>query len=173
MGSRSERKQQKKAEARKESLRNAAVTGAVALVLLALGVFGFVNNYSRYHAYTDSGDHRTVDAEVTRVDVHSRKNETGRKEFYWDAEVSFEVEGTVYTGKEEFSSEVRPGDVRKVDVYRAKDGAYKIPEVTSETGYTLWNILCIGVAVVGLFLAAAAVFIALTEKEPDRKSAKN
>jgi len=167
------KKSERKKEQRKKTIRDACFVGAIALVFLVLGIVGFISNRRSFNEYGDSSDKRYVDAEITYAEIHSRKGDYGYKENYWKADVKYEVDGTEYTGKTEFSKEVKQGDTRSIEVYRARNGKYKIPEVTSDTAYKLWSILYIAAAALGLILLIISVIVALPDNDQKKKKAKS
>ena len=123
-----------------------------------------MSSRSKYDEYSKSDDVRKVEATITYAEIHSRKDDYGTKKDYWKADIEFTVDGEKFKDKCEFSSEVKKGDTRKVEVYRAKDGTYKVPEITSDTGMKLESILYIGAAVFGLILGIISVVVALPDK---------
>jgi hypothetical protein len=158
------KKSERQKEKRKKDIRDACIVGVFALFFLILGIIGFVSSRSKYDEYSKSDDVRKVEATITYAEIHSRKDDYGTKKDYWKADIEFTVDGEEFKDKCEFSSEVKKGDTRKVEVYRAKDGTYKVPEITSDTGMKLESILYIGAAVFGLILGIICVVVALPDK---------
>ncbi len=166
MGKKEERRKQE----RKESIRMAIIAGVVALLLIVGGIIGYFWIKSKYNDYADSKDTRTVDAEVLSVEVHSRKNEWDTKVFYWKAQVAYSVDGNEYKDEKEFSSEVKKGDIKKIEVYQNSKGEYRVPTVVSETGTQLTAWIFLGVSGFGVLVGIAAILIALPNN--DQKSGK-
>ncbi len=163
MSSKAEQRRERQKERRKKTIRDACIVGAIGLIFLILGIIGFILNRSDFDEYSHSDDVRTVAAEITDASIHSRKDEYGTKKNYWKAEVKYEVDGEEYTGKTEFNSEVKKGDTRNIEVFRAKNGSYKIPEITSDTANKIYSLLYIGAAVFGLILIIIGVVVALPD----------
>lgn len=168
MSKRSERKkraQERKKEARKKAIQGAVITMVFAAAMLVLGIIGFISNRKRFEDYSTSPDVRTIDAQVTDVETKSRKDEYGKKNYYYKAKVTYVVDGTEYKGVDEFDDAVKKGDAVRVKVYRAKDGAYKIAAVTNETASKLYNILYICVAAFGAVLLVIGIIVLIPQKE--------
>ncbi len=168
MSKRSERKkraQERKKEARKKLIQGAVITMVFAAAMLVLGIIGFISNRKRYEDYSSSPDVRMIDAQVTDVETKSRKDEYGKKNYYYKAKVTYVVDGTEYKGVDEFDDAVKKGDAVRVKVYRAKDGAYKIAAVTNETASKLYNILYICVAAFGAVLLVIGIIVLIPQKE--------
>ncbi|MBO7515664.1 MAG: DUF3592 domain-containing protein [Lachnospiraceae bacterium] len=168
MSKRSERKkraQERKKEARKKAIQGAVITMVFAAAMLVLGIIGFISNRKRYEDYASSPDVRMVDAQVTDVETKSRKDEYGKKNYYYKAKVTYVVDGTEYKGVDEFDDAVKKGDAVRVKVYQAKDGGYKIAAVTNETASKLYNILYICVAAFGAVLLVIGIIVLIPQKE--------
>ncbi len=168
MSKRSERKkraEERKKEARKKLIQGAVITMVFAAAMLVLGIIGFISNRKRYEDYSSSPDVRMIDAQVTDVETKSRKDEYGKKIYYYKAKVTYVVDGTEYKGVDEFDDAVKKGDAVRVKVYRAKDGAYKIAAVTNETASKLYNILYICVAAFGAVLLVIGIIVLIPQKE--------
>ncbi|MCR5213616.1 MAG: hypothetical protein K6E10_04310 [Eubacterium sp.] len=171
MSKRSERKkraEERRKEKRKQLIISGIITGIFAIIMLVLGIIGFVNNRNTYMDYTKSEDVRTVDASVMDVEVHSRKDEYGKKYFYYRSKVSYSVDNQNYEGEVELDEQPKTGDIVSVKVYKTKKGEYCIPEVTNDTTYMLYNVLYLGVAIFGIILLVIVVIVLL----PDRKNSK-
>ena len=168
MSKRSERKkraEERKKEARKKLIQGAVITMVFAAAMLVLGIIGFISNRKRYEDYSSSPDVRMIDAQVTDVETKSRKDEYGKKKYYYEAKVTYVVDGTEYKGVDEFDEAVKKGDAVRVKVYRTKDGAYKIAAVTNETASKLYNILYICVAAFGAVLLVIGIIVLIPQKE--------
>lgn len=164
------KKEERRKQKRKESIRMSIIAGVVALLLIIGGIIGYFWIKSKYNDYADSKDVRNVDAEVLSVEVHSRKNEYDTKVYYWKTKVAYTVNGTEYEDEKEFSSEVKKGDIKKIEVYQDSKGEYRVPSVVSETGTKLTAWIFLGVAGFGVLVGVAAVVIALPDN--DKKSGK-
>ncbi len=168
MSKRSERKkrvEERKKEARKKLIQGAVITMVFAAAMLVLGIIGFISNRKRYEDYSSSPDVRMIDAQVTDVETKSRKDEYGKKNYYYKAKVTYVVDGTEYKGVDEFDDAVKKGDAVRVKVYRAEDEAYKIAAVTNETASKLYNILYICVAAFGAVLLVIGIIVLIPQKE--------
>ena len=168
MSKRSERKQraeERKKEARRKLVRGAIIVIVFALSMLVLGVVGFISNRDKYAEYEASEDVRKVDAVVTSVETKSRKDEYGTKYYYYKAKVTYTVDGTEYNGVDEFDKQVKVGETVRVEVYKAKNGTFKIPEITNKTANQLYNILYIAVAVFGFVLVVISIVVLIPKKE--------
>ncbi|MBQ9827671.1 MAG: hypothetical protein IJM62_03205 [Lachnospiraceae bacterium] len=163
MSRRSEKAERKK-EKRKKLIRDAILTAAFGVLFLILGIIGLRSNRAKYYDYKESTDIRTVDATVVSREVHTRKDDYGYEVYYWKADVSYTVDGREYTGTKEFSTEVSPGDVKKIEVYRTSEGEYRIPEVVSDTTYKMWKILYIAVTAVGAILLLISIVVVVSDK---------
>ena len=164
--SKKEERRKRQEQKRKESIRLAIICGVVALLLIVGGIVGYLWIHSKYSDYADSKDIRKVDAEVLQVEVHSRKNEYDTKVFYWKADVIYNVDGTDYEDEKEFDSEVKVGDIKKIEVYQDKRGDYRVPTVVSGNWSTIVGWIFLGVAGLGVLVGIAAVIVAL----PDDKN---
>ena len=162
---RKKRAEERKKEQRKKLVAGGTITIIFAAIMLVLGVVGFIGNRSTFNDYKSTTDERTVDGLVTSVEVKSRKDDYGTKYFYYKAKVFYTVDGTDYEDFNEYDSEVKVGDQVTVKVYKSKDGTFKVPEITNEDAYKLYNLLYIGVAVFGLLLIAASIFVLMPERE--------
>ena len=173
MSKRSERKkrvEERKKEARKKLIQGAVITMVFAAAMLVLGIIGFISNRKRFEDYSSSPDVRMIDAQVTDVETKSRKDEYGKKNYYYKAKVTYVVDGTEYKGVDEFDDAIKKGDAVRVKVYQAKDGTYKIPAVTNETASKLYNILYICVAAFGAVLLLIGLFVLISSLKDKGKS---
>lgn len=91
--------------------------------------------------------------------------ESGTKYYYYKAKVTYTVDGTEYNGVDEFDTQVKVGETVRVEVYKAKNGTYKIPEITNKTASQLYNILYIAVAVFGFVLIVISIVVLIPKKE--------
>lgn len=169
MSTKSERRRAREKEKRKKTIRESIIAAALGIIIIILGIIGIRIISKKYNGYKNSDDKRVVEASIESVEVHSRKNEYDRTEYYYDTKVSFEVDGKTYSGSYEFANEVSKGDTRKVEVYLTEDGDYKTAEVTSEFGYKIYMALLIFVICIGAFFVIAGIFVALPDNDKKRK----
>ena len=168
MSKKSEKKkraEERKKEARKKTLISGAVTITFAVIMLALGVIGIITNRSKYYDYVNSTDVRDVEGVVKSVEVKSRKDDYGKKYFYYVTKVSYSVDNVEYEDKKEFDTQYKPGETVNVTVYKSNNGKFKIPEILNETAYTLYNVLYLGVAIFGIVLIIISIFVLLPDKK--------
>lgn len=172
MSKRSERKkraEERRKEKRKQTLIGAAITITFAVIMLALGLIGFTMNRSKYNDYTNSTDVRNVEGIVTGVEVKSREDDYGKKYFYYVTKVFYTVDNVDYEDKTELDIQHKIGDTVEVKVYKNSVGEYRIPQVTNETAYKMYNILYIGVAIFGLVLILMSLFVLIPDKKDKKK----
>ena len=169
MSTMAERKKEREREKRRKQLQGAIITSLFGLFFLILGIWGFLGNRSKYLGYKNSKDIRVVSATVDYAEIKSRKDENGGKENYWVAKLKYSVDGKEYTGKHEYLSEVKKGDVLNVEVYRDKKGDFLIPEYTTESLYKLYNVLYLAAAGFGLLLLIIVVVVCLPDKKEKKK----
>ena len=130
MSKKSERRERHKGKVRKQ-LYSCIFVGIVGLIFLILGIIGVIGNYLEYDDYKNSEEITTVQAEVTYAEIKERKDPNGTVEMYWDAELTYSVAGQKYKGEKEFSTATKTGDIREIEVYRSKNGGYKLPKIKS------------------------------------------
>ncbi len=168
MSKRSEKKkraEERRKEERKKTLIGGAITMTFAAIMLALGLIGFFMNRAKFNDYTNSTDVRKVEGMVTGVEVKSRDDEYGRKYYYYVTKVFYTVDNVDYEDKTELDIQHKIGDSVEVTVYKTSVGEYRIPEVTNETAYKMYNMLYIGVAIFGFVLIVISIIVLLPEKE--------
>ena len=173
MSKRSEKKkraEERRKEERKKTLIGAAITMTFAGIMLALGLIGFFMNRAKFNDYTNSTDVRKVEGTVTGVEVKSRDDEYGRKYYYYMTKVFYTVDNVDYEDKTEFDTQYKIGDTVEVTVYKTSVGEYRIPEVTNETAYKMYNMLYIGVAIFGFVLILIGIFVLLPDKKDGGKN---
>ncbi len=171
MSKRSERKARAE-EKRRQQRKNGILVMLFAALFLVLGITGIIRSRIAYRGYAESEDIRNVEADITYAEIHSRKNQYGRKENYWKADLQYEIDGTVYTGRTEFSAEVKKGDVRTVEVYRTPKGDYRIPVYRSGGAYGLMNIVYVGSAAFGLLLGIMTAVVCFLPDSQQKKGGK-
>ena len=168
MSKRSEKKkraEERRKEERKKTLIGGAITMTFAAIMLALGLIGFFMNRAKFNDYTNSTDVRKVEGMVTGVEVKSRDDEYGRKYYYYVTKVFYTVDNVDYEDKTELDIQHKIGDSVEVTVYKTSVGEYRIPEVTNETAYKMYNMLYIGVAIFGFVLIVISIIVFLPDKE--------
>jgi len=172
MSKRAEKKkraEERRKEKRKQLLVGGIITIVFALTMMILGILGYVNNRSEYTEYKDSEDVRTVEGKITRVDVHSREDEYGKEYYYYKVAVSFRVDNTDYEDETELKKRPNIGDTVTVEVYKTKEGEYRIPETSDDASYRIDSFVYLGVAIFGFVLLVIAIIVLL----PEKKTAKN
>lgn len=130
MSKKSERREQHKGRVKKQ-LYSCIFVVIVGLVFLILGITGMIRNFLEYNDYKNSEEITTVQAEVTYAEIKERKDTNGTIETYWDAELTYSVAGQKYKGENEFFTAIKTGDIREIEVYRSKNGGYKLPKIKS------------------------------------------
>lgn len=164
-------KARRKKSAKSRNIKDALIIYAIAVVFLALGIYGIVSGNASFREYQNSTDVRTV--ESTAVYVQS-ESETIEHDTYteervtWYATLEYEIDGVTYSDKEKFETEVNIGDTKTIEVYRTSKGDYKIPEVTNVIQLTLMKILYWGSIILGLLLAVIQTVL-LFEREKNVK----
>ena len=142
MSKKSERRELHKGRVRKQ-LYSCIFVGIVGLVFLILGITGVIGNLLEYNDYKNSEEITTVQAEVTYAEIKERKDTNGTRETYWDAELTYSVAGQKYKGEKEFFKDTKTGDIREIEVYRSKNGGYKLPKIKSFAQLIIEDILMI------------------------------
>lgn len=142
MSKKSERRELHKGRVRKQ-LYSCIFVGIVGLVFLILGITGVIGNLLEYNDYKNSEEITTVQAEVTYAEIKERKDTNGTIETYWDAELTYSVAGQKYKGEKEFFKDTKTGDIREIEVYRSKNGGYKLPKIKSFAQLIIEDILMI------------------------------
>lgn len=156
MSKKSERRERHKGKVRKQ-LYSCIFVAIVGLVFLILGIIGVIGNLLEYNDYKNSEEITTVQAEVTYAEIKDRKDSDGTRETYWDAELTYSVDGQKYKGEKEFSTATKTGDIRETEVYRSKNGGYKLPKIKSFEQLIIADIMMI----VSLGLGAVLFLIGL------------
>ena len=159
MSKRSERGQRKKDNIKKE-IRDYFFVVGVGLIFLILGIVGITSNHKQYNEYSSSSDILKVSAKVNYVSIHHRNDSYGRREDYWNADLTYSVNGQEYKGKKEYMTPTKVGDVKEIEVYIAKDGKYKIPEIRKGDTLIVADFMPIISMAFGAFLAIISLFMA-------------
>ena len=164
-------KEERKREKRRKTVRDALIVFAAALFFIVLGIIGIVRTNNALKEYQESDDVRTVTAGVTYAAIRS-VTEDGIKTNVWDADLVYEVDGKTYTAKLTFGSEVKAGDVRNIEVYRASEGVYLPAEIKTEEDSSFVKFLYHVSLVVGILLACAATVVILPERDQKKNKKK-
>lgn len=159
MSKKAERRERRKGRLKNQFWGDLSVAG-VGLVFLALGLVGLIGNLLEYHDYRDTEEIITVPAKVTYVDVKERKNNYGRPEMYWEAELTYSAGTQEYKGKAEYETRTEAGDTKEIEVYRSRNGKYKMPKIKSGEILLIDNIMPIISLALGALLTFAGLFLA-------------
>ncbi len=124
-----------------------------ALGLLAYGVYGIVSSRMDNAEYNSSSDVREVKAVVTELVRKEYKDDDGDTKVDYRVTYAFEVDGTVYTGKDTYYRHIDVGDILTIEVYRTSDGEYKESPDRNPVMFLIW---C-GCAAVGAILTVSLV----------------
>lgn len=96
-----------------------------ALGLLAYGVYGIVSSRMDNAEYNSSSDVHKVKAIVTELVRKEYKDNDGDTNVDYRVTYVYEVDGTVYTGKDTYYRHIDVGDALTIEVYRTSDWEYK------------------------------------------------
>ena len=154
------------------------------LGMLVAGVAGAVTGLTAADDYSKSSDIRTVDAVIETIE---RRREKHQDKEDWNNErknytetihkmkLSFVVDGTTYQGKydyhtlsydrerDQFYNQLKVGDTISVEVYRSRNGEYRIVD---EGGSVNFLLDCAAI-LVGLVITAAMIYgMVRPEEEP-------
>ena len=156
--------------------------------LVAAGIFGIVSSRIESSEYKNSTDIRKVAAVIETLETHDEKDDNDViVETKYKTRVSFEIDGKKYTGRYEFNAyardyakknaydRLRRGDTIDVEVYKTKNGDYKISPDGTPVDFLLYclAILFGAVIIVGMLYE---IFGRKTKKgkgEPTEKAEKN
>lgn len=134
-----------------------------ALGLLAYGVYGIVSGRMDNAEYNSSSDVRKVKAIVTELVRKEYKDDDGDINVDYRVTYAYEVDGTVYTGKDTYYRHIDVGDILTIEVYRTSDGEYKEKPDGNPVMFLVW---C-GCAVVGAILTVSLVSGAVKGRRKD------
>lgn len=155
--------------------------------LLVAGVLGIVTSRLSADDYQNSPDIRWVDAVIEKIQSHYEKDKNDRVTMVtYKTTVSFVVDGKTYQGKYKFydypkdymvnfmNDEPRSGDTIRIEVYKSRDGMYKVSPDNSPVGFLLY---CAAIPV-GLIIIGAMIYGLLHPKAEqqsggDGKKVKN
>ncbi len=159
----------------------------VGLILMGVGIAGILTSITAAEDYSNSTDIRTVDAVVERIErskkVIGEKSKGNNKlmvdnintflETYHKMKVSFVVDGKTYGGRyacytysdnperDQFYNQLEKGDTIPVEVYRSRNGKYKIVDEEGPVNFLLY---CAAIPV-GLVITAAMICDMVRPKE--------
>lgn len=183
---------------KKKKIDKYAILGLfIGLGMIAAGIAGIVISINTLEDYSNSTDIRTVDAVIETIErseeVIGEKSKGNNKlmvdnintflETLHKIKVSFVVDGETYQGRyavttysdsqerDQFYHQLKVGDTIPVEVYRSRNGEYKIVDEKGPVNFLLY---CAAIPV-GLVITAAMIYgMVRLEPEPtnDRKKKK-
>lgn len=186
--------EQRKRKERREDWFITILGLVVGIGLVVAGIIGIVTSLIAADDYENRTDTLTVDAVIEKLSISDEKHDAeGIYEFKNESErlikrsyrmkVSFVVDGKTYKGNYELVAyaddperkqaydQLEKGDTIQIEVYRSRDGDYKIEPDLNPIGFLIY---C-GVIPVGLVVTAAMVYDIYSkrpgapQKEPDKK----
>lgn len=161
--------------ARKKISKHDILALLFGLGMLVAGVAGAVTSLAAADDYSKSSDIRTVNAVIETIERRREKHEDKED---WNNErknytetihkmtLSFVVDGTTYQGKydyhtlsydrerDQFYNQLKRGDTIPVDVYKSRDGTYKVSPDNNPVDFLLY---CAAIPV-GLIIAAVIIY---------------
>ena len=156
--------------------------------LVAAGIFGIVSSRIESSEYKNSTDIRKVAAVIETLETHDEKDDNDViVETKYKTRVSFEIDGKKYTGRYEFNAyardyakknaydRLRRGDTIDVEVYKTKNGDYKISPDGTPVDFLLYclAILFGAVIIVGMLYEIFGRKTKKGKSEPTEKEEKN
>ena len=152
----------------------------IGIGLMAAGIAGIVTSLAAADDYDNSTDIRTVDAVIETIErseeVIGEKSKGNNKlmvdnidtflETLHKMKVSYVVDGEAYQGRynvttysdsqerDQFYHQLKAGDTISVEVYRSRNGEYKIADPESPVDFLLY---CAAIPV-GLVITAAMIY---------------
>ena len=145
----------------------------VGISLIAAGIIGIISSRTESREYKNSTDIRKVDAVIDMFSTYDDKDDNGLVTMTtYKFEISYIVDGKPYKGKYEervYASELtkkynydklRRGDTISVEVYKAKNGNYKI----SPEGNPVYFLLYCAAIPVGIVVSAGMAYEMLRKK---------
>ena len=159
----------------------------IGIGLMVAGIAGIVTSLAAADDYDHSSDVRTVDAVIERIErseeVIGEKSKGNNKlmvdnintflETLHKMKVSFVVNGETYGGRykvttysdsqerDQFYQHLKAGDTISVEVYRSRNGEYKIVDEEGPVNFLLY---CAAIPV-GLIITAAMIYDMVRPKE--------
>ena len=143
--------------------------------LLVAGVLGIVTSLTTADDYNNSDDIRTVDAVIEKIERGEEKYEdkedrSNKYKNYVETihkmKLSFVVDGKTHQGKyyyrtfsydrerDQFYNQLKRGDTIPVDVYKSRDGTYKVSPDNNPVDFLLY---CAAIPV-GLIITAVIIY---------------
>ncbi len=145
----------------------------VGIGLIAAGIIGIISSRTESKEYKNSTDIRKVDAVIDMFSTHDDKDDNGLVTMTtYKFDVSYIIDGINYKGKYEERvyardlskkynyDKLRRGDTISVEVYKAKNGSYKI----SPEGNPVYFLLYCAAIPVGIVLSAGMAYEMLRKK---------
>ena len=180
----------KEKPARKEIGKYDILALLFGLGMLVAGIVGVVTSLAAADDYNNSDNIRTVDAVIETIERSEEKHEgkedwNNKRKNYIETihkmNLSFVVDGKTHEGKydcrtfsydperDEFYQQLKSGDTVSVEVYRSRNGEYKIAGEESPINF----LLCCAAILVGLVITAAMVYgLICPEKEQTNSKGK-
>lgn len=156
--------------------------------LVVAGIFGIVSSRIESSEYKNSTDIRKVAAVIETLETHDEKDDNDViVETKYKTRVSFEIDGKKYTGRYKFNAyardyakkntydRLRRGDTIDVEVYKTKNGDYKISPDGTPVDFLLYclAILFGAVIIVGMLYEIFRRKTQKGESEPTEKAEKD
>lgn len=145
----------------------------VGIGLIAAGIIGIISSRTESKEYKNSTDIRKVDAVIDMFSTHDDKDDNGLVTMTtYKFDISYIIDGINYKGKYEERvyardlskkynyDKLRRGDTISVEVYKAKNGSYKI----SPEGNPVYFLLYCAAIPVGIVLSAGMAYETLRKK---------
>ena len=79
---------------------------------------------------------------------------------YWEAELTYSAGTQEYKGKAEYEIRTEAGDTKEIEVYRSRNGKYKMPKIKSGEMLLIADIMPIISLALGALLTFAGLFLA-------------
>lgn len=159
----------------------------IGIGLMVAGIAGIVTSLAAADDYNNSTDIRTVDAVIEKIErsekVIGEKSKGNNKlmvdnidtflETLHKMKVSYVVDGEAYQGRynvttysdsqerDQFYHQLKAGDTIPVEVYRSRNGEYKIADEEGPVNFLLY---CAAIPV-GLVITAAMIYDMVRPKE--------
>ena len=143
--------------------------------LVAAGIFGIVSSRIESSEYKNSTDIRKVAAVIETLETHDEKDDNDViVETKYKTGVSFEIDAREYAKKNAYDR-LRRGDTIDVEVYKTKNGDYKISPDGTPVDFLLYclAILFGAVIIVGMLYEIFGRKTKKGESEPTEKAEKN
>ena len=151
----------------------------VGIALIAAGIIGIISSRTDSYEYKNSTDIRKVDAVIDMFSTRDDKDDNGIVTVTtYKFDVSYTVDGKTYKGKYEervYAKELtkkynfdklRRGDTVSVEVYKAKNGNYKISPEENPVYFLLY---CAAIPV-GIVVCAVVIYEMFRKRSGKQKS---